>query len=65
MLAMLIAIFMVNLYVFMKYRIVMDTSFSIYFLFVLGNFLELYYEYAKPGFLWVLKKRAAISLAKN
>lgn len=47
-----------QLYIFENFRTEIDISFVLIYLFLLGNFLELYYEYAKPGMLYLLKKIA-------
>ncbi len=64
MLLMLLVIIGVQLYIFEYYRIEIDISFVMIFLFVLGNFIELYYEYAKPGALWCLRKVIGIFIKK-
>lgn len=50
------AIAAVEVYIFHFYRLTIDFSFSMIFLFVLGNFLELYYELVKPGLIWVVDR---------
>lgn len=60
MILMILIIVGTQLYVFEYYRIEIDISAVMVFLFVLGNFLELYYEYAKPGALWLIRKTASL-----
>lgn len=46
----------VQLICFEYYRIEIEFGYAIAFIFLLGNLLELYYEYAKPGLLWTYRK---------
>lgn len=60
MLAMAVMVVVFKLYIFLYYRIEVDINLSLVFLFVLGNFLELYYEYAKPMLVWVLNRSSIV-----
>lgn len=52
----------ITLVSFENYRLELDFTYTYVFLIVLGNFLELYYEYAKPGLLWVWKHAKSLVL---
>lgn len=49
-----------QLYIFENFRTEVDISFVLIYLFLLGNFLELYYEYAKPGMIFLIRKIASM-----
>ncbi len=52
----MIFLYFISLVCFEYYRIEVDVNYSVAFIFLLGNLLELYYEYAKPGLRWTLGK---------
>jgi CHASE2 domain-containing sensor protein len=62
---MILALIIFRLYIFDWYFLEVDIDMALVFLFVLGNFLELYYEYAKPGFLWTVQKVTTIVSSKK
>lgn len=51
-------LYAVVLICFEYYRIELNLNYAIGFVFLLGNLLELYYEYAKPGLVFVINKIA-------
>lgn len=61
----MILLYALVLVCFEYYKVAIDLNYAITFIFLLGNLLELYYEYAKPGLQWTLKKLVpSVSLSK-
>ncbi|MDX2191095.1 MAG: CHASE2 domain-containing protein [Bacteroidota bacterium] len=60
-----VVLYGIKIAITLNYRYSIDVTYSVVFIFVLGNFLELYYEYAKPGIVFVVQKVQGLVLSKK
>ncbi|MFN0050172.1 MAG: CHASE2 domain-containing protein [Cytophagales bacterium] len=60
----MILLYAIVLICFEYYRLEIDLNYAVAFIFLLGNLLELYYEYAKPGLQWTFKKVVPLAAKK-
>jgi len=60
----MVLLYLGSLVCFEYYRIGIDVTYAVTFIFLMGNLLELYYEYAKPGLLWTIGKLSLAGVNK-